>query len=318
MPVASRGLVIDGCQFGPIPSEGPPLGGADVVFYTVHGATFRDAAIEMARVHERSRVVRRVSELGGGSPGVVLAFQDPAPIENQLPLLRAFYALGLRVVQLTYNKANYLGTGCAERVDRGLTDFGRDVVRAMNELGMLIDLSHCSRRTALEAIELSEHPVVFSHACTHALAPNPRNRTDEELAALATSGGVMGVTPWGPICWKRERDEPPSLDDYLDHVERVVAVAGEDHVGFGTDQTVDGSSDEEGIGIQGDLYPQVVGEYDRRVGTNPSVRYTRGFRDTTELPNVVEGLATRGLGQTAVWKFLGGNFRRVLERVWRE
>lgn len=239
-------------------------------------------------------------------------------MENQLTLLRAFYELGLRVVQLTYNKANYLGTGCCESEDHGLTDFGRDVVRAMNELGMLVDLSHCSRRTALEAIELSEHPVVFSHACTRGLADNPRNRTDEEIRALAASGGVMGVTPWGPICWKRERDEPPSLDDYLDHVERVVAVAGEEHVGFGTDQTVDGSRDEEGIGTQSALYPQVVGEYDRRVGAKPSVRYTRGFRDIRELPHVAEALSKRGFTDVAIGKFLGGNFRRVLERVWRD
>jgi len=315
-------LVIDGCQFAGETFPGPPKR-LDAFLYTVHGPSFESAAAEMGRIHDGELpVIRSLPDLDAaraeGRTGVILAFQDPSPIDNRLELLRAFYELGLRVLQLTYNKANYIGTGCAESQDRGLTDFGRDVVREMNRLGMAIDLSHVSRRTALEAIELSEDPVVFSHACARALADNPRNRTDEEIRELAAKGGVIGITPWSPICWKRERDEPPSLEDYLDHVEHEASLEGPEHVAFGTDQTVDGTADEEGIGYQGRLYPQVVGEFDRRVGTTPAVRYVRGFRGIGELGHVVEGLLKRGFSEEDTREFLGGNFLRVFERVWRK
>jgi membrane dipeptidase len=245
----------------------------------------------------------------------MLAFQDPAPIENRIELLRVFYELGVRVVQLTYNKANYIGTGCAESTDGGLTDFGRTVVQEMNQLGMVVDLSHCSERTTLEAIEESRQPVVFSHANVRAISDCPRNHTDEELKRVAETGGVVGLTPWGPICWKREKDEPPSLDDFLDHVDYVVNLIGIDHVGFGTDNTLDGAADEEGTKEQGRLYPEVVGEYDRRVGTNPAVRYALGFRGHHELKNVVEGLKKRGYPEDAISKFLGQNFLRVFRII---
>lgn len=309
-------LVIDACQFaeGTFPGVADP---ADAIVFTASGSGFHEAACEIGRIHERARVVRDASELDAEDTGVVLAFQDPAPIENRLENVRVFYELGVRVVQLTYNKANYIGAGCAESNDRGLTDFGREVVRTMNRLGMVVDLSHCGRKTASDAIELSEQPVVFSHACTYALAENPRNRTDDELRALAERGGVIGLTPWGPICWKKDKDEPPSLDDYLDHVEHAASVAGVDHIGFGSDNTVDGSADEEGIRHQSRLYPQVVGAFDERVGTSPPLRYTRGFSSPADLPGVVEGLQRRGFDDDAVKKFLGGNFRRVFETVWR-
>lgn len=334
MDLLRDSVVIDGCAFtdGNFPgyTERMTTASLNGVLLTIpysHDG-FRAAAASIGRIHqlvdeqsEKLAVARNPRDIEAAQrdsrTAVVLAFQDPAPIENSLDLLRVFYELGVRVVQLTYNKANYLGTGCAESEDRGLTDFGRRAIREMNRLGMVIDCSHCSPRTTLEAIEESEHPVIFSHANVRAISDNPRNHSDEELQRLVKKGGVVGLTPWGPICWKKDKNEPPSLDDYLEHIDHVVNLIGEDHVGFGSDNTLDGSADEEGTKAQGRLYPEVVGEYDRRVGTSPSVRYARGFTGHHELGKVVKALTFRGYSEERIEKFLGANFLRVFKEVWK-
>jgi len=328
-------IIIDGCVFtsGGFPGATDKMAeaGLNAFFLTVPHSSqgFREAARAIGRTHRivddqagKLVVARSHRDLlraaDESKAAIILAFQDPAPIENSLELLRVFYELGVRVVQLTYNKANPIGTGCAETREGGLTDFGRLLVREMNRLGILIDLSHCSRRTTLDAIEETSLPVVFSHANVKALSDNPRNKTDEELKALASVGGVVGLTPWGPICWKRELDEPPTLDDYLDHIDYIVDLVGIDHIGFGTDNTLDGSADEAGTKHQSLLYPAVVGEYDRRVGTMPELRYARGFAGVQEIGNVAAGLDGRGYTTEDVEKFLGGNFLRAIKKAWRD
>lgn len=334
MTLLEESLVIDGCQFAEGDFPGHSLrtaaGHLDAFLLTVpHShAGFRETARSIGQVHRvldgqanellLARTLEDVERAHASSrTAVILAFQDPRAVENELDFLRVFYELGVRVIQLTYNKCNYIGTGCAESEDRGLTDFGRRLVREMNRLGIVVDLSHCSRRTALEAMGESEDPAVFTHANARALADNPRNRSDEELDVLASRGGVIGLTPWGPICWKRRKDEVPSLDDYLDHVTYVADRIGTDHIGFGTDNTVDGSADEEGTRRQTVMYPEVVGEYDRRVGTHPSVRYVRGFAGIHDIGSVADGLSARGFTTKDLQKFLGGNFARVLGQVWK-
>ncbi|MBY9078489.1 dipeptidase [Paenibacillus sp. HN-1] len=252
-----------------------------------------------------------------GKKSVILTFQEPYPIGDSLNNLRVFYELGVRVVQLTYNKANYIGTGCTESRDRGLTDFGRRVIAEMNRLGMLVDVSHCSRDTVIDAIKASSQPIVFSHANVKQISSNPRNKTDEEIKLLAENGGVMGLTPWAPICWTRKNDEQPSLDDYLDHVEYVIKMVGIDHVGFGGDCTPDGKSDESGTIVQATMYPQVAGDYYTRVGTDYALAHAKGFDGVKDIDNVVRGLEKRGYGESDIEKFLGGNFARVIKQVWK-
>jgi membrane dipeptidase len=334
VPILEDSIVIDGCAFtaGEFPGYTERMASASLnaVLLTVPDSHsgFRAAASAIGRIHRQVddspdslSIARHPGDIEEafqrGGTAVVLAFQDPAPIENRIELLRVFYELGVRVVQLTYNKANFIGTGCAESMDGGLTDFGRTVVQEMNRLGMVVDLSHCSKKTTLQAIEESRQPVIFSHANVRAISDCPRNHSDEELKRVAQTDGVIGLTPWGPICWKREKDEPPSLDDYLDHIEYVVNLVGVDHVGFGTDTTLDGAADEEGTKVQGRLYPEVVGEYDRRVGTKPEVRYAMGFRGHHELGNVVDGLLDRGFSEEDAKKFLGQNFLRVFQNTWK-
>ncbi|WP_047983525.1 dipeptidase [Ornithinibacillus californiensis] len=246
---------------------------------------------------------------------LILTFQEPYPIGNSLGNLHVFYQLGVRVVQLTYNKANFIGSGCTEYVDRGLTDFGKTLIKEMNRIGMLIDLSHCGHLTTLEAIQASEQPVICSHANVQQLCSNPRNKTDEVVKMIAEKGGVIGLTPWGPLCWNDKTGLQPSLDDYLDHVEYVINLVGIEHVGFGSDDTLDGATDEEGTIAQAYLYPTVVANYNERVGTDPKLRHAKGSKD---INNVINGLRNRGYSSNDIAQFLGGNFSRVIQQVWKE
>src|SRR5699024_4312285 len=137
---------------------------------------FLDEYSELRVVREYSDVERNKQK---GYKSLLLAFEDPYPVGFSMNRLRVFYELGVRVMQLTYNQANYIGTGCAERHDSGLTQFGKGIIKEMNKLGILIDLSHCNKLTSKEAIEISEKPVVFSHANVNQLSPNIRNKDDE-------------------------------------------------------------------------------------------------------------------------------------------
>lgn len=332
MTKCSKPFIFDACLF----AEGEFSGCApDVIdsglsgfLLTVprSGEGFREAARSIAVIHgvaddpgSRVMVARNHHDLlyaqETDQVGVVLWFQDPHAMENSLDLLRVFYELGVRAMQLTYNQSNYLGTGCTEPVDAGLSGFGRRVVREMNRLGMVVDLSHSSRQTALDTLEVSDDPVLFSHANAKVLTDSPRNKEDDELKLVAAGGGVIGLTPWGPLCWKGQAR--PSLDDYLDHIDYMVDLVGVDHVGFGSDNTPDHSTDQSGTVEQAALYPAVVAEYNRVVGTSPDVRHAEGFSGPHQVANLVEGLKRRGYSQVDINKILGANFLRVFGEVWR-
>lgn len=326
-------LAIDGCAF----ADGEFSGfsqevlnsSVDAFFLTLPNSDvgFTETVRSIGKIYNLSdkdesfKVARTYHDLVNAKKenkkSIILAFQEPHPIGFSLENLRVFYELGVRVVQLTYNKAGYIGTGCTETFDRGLTDFGKKLIKEMNRLGMIVDISHCSKLTALEAINESSQPVVFSHANVKSLCESPRNRTDEEIKLIAEKGGVIGLTPWGPLCWKKDKSQQPTLDDYLDHVEYVIDLVGIDHVGFGGDTTLDDKKDMKGTAVQSSLYPEVVADYDERVGTHPSVRHAKDFKGPKEIHHVIASLEDRGYRHDEIDKFLGGNFSRVIQQVWK-
>ena len=327
-------IVVDGCAFSEGEFKGisqkvieSPL---DAFFFTVPGQMegFYDCVVEIGKLYnlldnkdKKIRIARTLENLidakNTGEKSLIITFQDPHAIENSFDKLRALYELGLRVAQLTYNKSNYIGTGCTETIDRGLTDFGRKTVTKMNELGIIIDLSHCSRQTAIDALKISEKPVVFSHACIKSLTQNPRNRSDEELMLLKKNDGVIGLSSWGPLCWNFSKKTRPKLDEYIDHIDYVVDKIGIDHVGFGCDNTLDDSKDLSGTIEQSLLYPEVVVDYNKFVGNDPDVRHAVDFDGVWEINNVVDRLKERGYTNKDINQFLGGNFLRVIKRVWK-
>lgn len=233
--------------------------------------------------------------------GVIFGWQNATPLGDKLDRLRLFRELGVRIIQLTYNTRNLLGTGCAEATDDGLTSFGRNAVREMNRLGILIDLSHVGDRTAMDAIEHSADPVAFTHANARSQHDHPRNKTDEAIRLLVEKGGVIGANAW-PRFFPNGFDS--TLDDHLDAIDYLVNLAGVDHVGIGTDFCQD--QPRSWFEQLGAYAPQVTEEY----------HHLRGLGDPTEMVNVATGLLGRGYDEDDVRKILGGNFLRLFDRVW--
>lgn len=243
-----------------------------------------------------------------GKIGVILSLQSAWVLGIDRTLVTILHKLGMRILQLTYMERNNLGSGCFEPVDLGLTSFGKQVVREMNRLGMVVDLSHGGYKTTLDAIAVSSDPCVFTHANVHKLTPHPRNLKDDQFKAIAECGGVVGLTPYAAY------NEPspgvrPTLDDYLNHLQYAVEVAGIDHVGIGTD-FFEGKS--AATWLTNSIYPEFKSAY-----ATVNSRRAVGFEHIFELPNVVEGLLKRGFSEEDVRKVLGGNFLRVFRHVWR-
>ena len=334
MDFVKEAFVLDGCTFMETRFDGCHEvihnSCLDAFFLTTPGSTegFTETVRHFGSIYNicdqpetRVKIVKKIEDFqtakDAGCLGLVFAFQDPKPIENSLDNLRALYELGLRVVQLTYNKATYIGSGCAETHDGGLTDFGHKLVKEMNHLGMVVDLSHCSTKTSLDAIEASDAPVLITHANAKAVTDSPRNHTDEEFKKLAAKGGVVGVCPWGPIAWHPEQHCQPTMDDFVEHFEYMVNLIGIDHVAFGTDYILDEKENKHEKKMIAELYPNIAKAYNEEVGTHSDVRYVKGFKGGPEIANAVEALLSRGYSEDDMRKFLGGNFLRVLKEVWK-
>ncbi len=177
-----------------------------------------------------------------GKLAVLLGFQNATMIGSSIENLGDLYQAGTRWIQLTYNSRNLLGDGCTERTNAGLSDFGLEVVERMNDLGVLVDLSHCGHQTTLDAILFSDPGPCFTHTMCEALYPShPRSKTDEEIRAMAEKGGVMGVVALGYLVGPDPGGET-TIETYVDHIDHVVDIAGIDHVGVASDFVIQGIS----------------------------------------------------------------------------
>jgi len=260
--------------------------------------------------------------------GAILGFQDTMPIapvdrmqtDGGLEFLRAFHQMGVRIVQLTYNSLNYVGAGCCEPTDPGVSESGRSIIEEMNRLGVLIDLSHCGDQTTLDAIKHSEDPVVFSHADARALSGIKRNKTDEQIRAVADSGGLIGVSVFPPTV-KTDTEtyevQRATVHDVLDHIDHVVDLIGVDHVAFGSD--MNDKALDNGVTPPYAAYRNFRPSYLEVYGRGPIETYEpfpKGIHGHTELVNLMKGLVARGYSDKEVRKILGENFLRVFAEVW--
>jgi membrane dipeptidase len=212
-----------------------------------------------------------------GKLAALLAIENSNALEQSLNVLPLLYKLGLRVMTLTHSCRAWAGDGCEVEGGGGLTGFGRDLVTLMNELGMLVDISHLNEPGFWDAVEHSRAPLVASHSCCRALCDHPRNLKDDQLKALGEKGGVVSLT-FVPFFVD---DENPSLDRFLDHVDHAVQHAGIDHVGLG--------SDFDGGGTLLD--------------------------DATAYPSITAGLVNRGYSAADTAAIMGGNLLRLLEET---
>jgi len=246
--------------------------------------------------------------------GIVMGFQDTTPFESDLDHVGTFRDLGVRVVQLTYNVRNLVGDGCLEAANGGLTRFGHAVVARMNELGMLVDLSHCGQRTTAEGIAESKSPVAITHSGCNAVARHPRSKDDAELRAMANGGGVIGIYLMPFLTPGRV----PKRADVLDHIEHAIRVCGEDHVGIGSDLSttpIDGSAE-----YWARHREFVAGRIARGVAApheNPEILFTvEDLNSDRRMELIAEGLAGRGHSSARIEKVIGGNWVRLFRDVW--
>ena len=248
-----------------------------------------------------------------GKTGIILSFQNASPIENELDRLGLFLALGVRVIQLTYHETNLLGSGCWERTDGGLSNFGVDAVREMNRLGIVIDLSHVGPKTTMDAIEMSDQPVAITHANARSFCGHPRNKEEDALKLLAEKGGVVGATSFANFL---PRGFDSTVEDFVDAIDDMVERVGIDHVAIGTDSTHDQPLEFwHYIGSQqGTKFPSTFAD--------GSVPYTelsfqpKGIDSPAEFPNLAEALVNRGYSAEDITRLLGGNWMNLFERVW--
>ena len=248
-----------------------------------------------------------------GKTGIILGFQNASPIENDLDRLGLFLALGVRVIQVTYHETNLLGSGCWERNDAGLSNFGIDAVREMNRLGIVVDLSHVGPKTTLDAIEVSEQPVAITHANARTFCGHRRNKEEEALVALAEKGGVVGATSFANFL---PRGFDSTVEDFVDAIDDMVERIGIDHVAIGTDSTHDQPLEfwHYISSQQGTKFPSTFAD-----GSIPYTELSfqpKGIDSPAEFPNLADALADRGYGGEDIARLLGGNWMSLFERVW--
>lgn len=175
-----------------------------------------------------------------GKVAVMLGFQNATMIEQSIDNIATLYEAGTRWIQLTYNQRNLLGDGCTERTNAGLSDFGIEAVQRMNEIGIIVDLSHCGHQTTNDGVEFSNPGPCFTHTMCEALYKNhPRAKTDEQIKAMADKGGVIGIICLGYMIGP-DPGGATTLDNYVDHIDHAVKVAGIDHVGVAADFAIQG------------------------------------------------------------------------------
>lgn len=269
---------------------------------------------------ERLRLAEHASDIpaakAAGQVAVVLGAQDSLFIGNELARLETFRRLGLGYMQLTYNDRNLVGDGCAEPTDAGLSRFGRELVKAMPQIGIVMDVTHAGERTALEALALARAPAIASHANPRALYDNPRNLSDDVIRAIADTGGIIGCTLPSPFNYAGG-DQLPTLEEFAAAIEYVIDLVGEDHVAIGSDLVATAGAYHTDLStrLRPDLYT-ISGSYYNRFGVNPSVRKVQGIAAMREYPVLTRLLIERGHSIERVRKIIGLNLLRVYEQVW--
>jgi membrane dipeptidase len=260
------------------------------------------------RDHPNSYIIRTVADLGRaehlGKVGVLLGLQNPKALSDSLRLLEAFFDLGLRCLSLAFNENSYYGCGYATQTDTGLTALGKEAVKLMNRLGIVVDLSHAGDRTAREAVELSDLPVIFSHSTSRKLFNRPRSAPDDLIVAGARKGGV--------IC--QDVRANTSVAQYVDWVDYCVDLAGDDHVGVSAQDDWHRSfKDTRRIAP---YLPSFAAEFSKHDWSDDRIYRREGIGARLfDRENLATEMTRRNYSPETVQKILGGNLMRVLKLV---
>ena len=330
-----RALILD-CNSGPPGGDLLPLPQADldlvrgsginVIKLTLGGidSDFARTVAELAQVQQLCEIhsgyfmqVRVAGDFARAKRedrlGIILSFESAEMLGGRLETLEVFRDLGVRVMQLSYNRRSPFAAGVMEPDAGGLTPLGRDAVRLMNRLGIAVDLSHANAQTTTDVLELSTKPPLMTHAGCAAIHAHPRNKSDQQLRALAARGGVVGIYD---LPYLTASPRQPTLDDYLAHLEHALEVAGEDHVGIGSD-----------VGIEPfDTSAEGMAAYDRALEKRRKSglsapeedrpTYVLGLNTPHRIEIIADRLLARGRSEAVTEKVVGANFARVLTEIW--
>jgi membrane dipeptidase len=233
-----------------------------------------------------------------GRLAIAFDLEGSNPLLGNVNLVSFFYDLGVRQMLLAYNKDNRASGGCMEG-DIGLTDFGEDVIREMNRVGMLVDVTHMGYRATMEAFETSTAPVIFSHSNPKALREHARNISDEQIKACAKTGGVVGINGIGEFLGGT------SSELIVKNIEYVINLVGPEHVGLGLDYVVDKQELMDYIEGHPDVFPP------------EKFKDYLSFAELEQFPEFTELLYQKGYSEQIISGVLGGNFLRVAKQVWK-
>jgi membrane dipeptidase len=253
------------------------------------------AGFRLARTVSEIRLARTAGEIA-----IVLHAQGLHAAAGGPDLIEAYSALGLRVAQLTYNYRNELADGCLEPADGGLSEAGRTMVRRLNELRIVPDISHTGIASSREIIELSERPVIASHSNARALADSPRNLTDETIRAVAATGGVIGLCAFPSFVASAQ----PSVHHLAEHAAHLAGLVGAEHVGMGLDYADEDEDDYDFFG------------YDERYYPRPPWIWPSGIESHAQVPSLRAALLAKGFSAGEADGILGENFLRVFAQTW--
>lgn len=332
MSINNSTPVIDGlvyfCDGDPTPLITGNVTAANITVTHMHWG-LSQTITALGRWHKRLaapdspwRLIRETSDITQAQrekrAGLIMGWQNSLPFEGEVERAAAFHALGLRVIQLTYNEANAVGDGCIEERGGGLTRFGKALVRELNEVGIAIDLSHCGEATTIQAADLSDKPVFATHANARALDDQIRNKSDEAIRAIARTGGVIGTSIHGFMNWNGEPDHPPTLQNFVRHAQYIANLVGVEHVGIGTDFSAvqDAKTVDNILELSKGAYPETGGKYAKAFGNSSASRYPKETPGPHQFPLILDTLRQCGFSQDEVNAIAGGNFLRAFKQTW--
>ncbi len=314
-------MIIDGLQYANWSEKifaQMRAGGVDAVHVTIaYHETFRETVLNFEQWNrwfeqypdlimkgqwasdiDRARETNRTA--------IFFGFQNPSPMEDDIGLVEILHTLGARFMQLTYNNQSLLATGCYEAEDTGLTRMGKQVVREMNRVGLVVDMSHSADRSTIEAAEHSTRPIAITHANPHIWQPALRNKRDDVIRAVTENGGMLGFSLY-PHHLKDKSD--CTLTSFCEMIARTAERFGPQHLGIGSDLCQD--------------QPDSVVEWMRVGRWSKEIDYGEGsaaapgfppmphwFRDNRDFGNIRDGLLKTGLSAREVAGIMGGNWYR--------
>ncbi|WP_440934530.1 membrane dipeptidase [Candidatus Pelagibacter sp.] len=242
---------------------------------------------------------------------IFFGFQNCSPIEDDINLVEKVHQLGCRFMQLTYNNQSLLATGCYEKVDSGVTNFGREVIREMNRVGLVVDMSHSAEKSTIDAIEFSEKPIAITHANPSFWHPAKRNKSSDLLKILSDSGGMLGLSLY-PHHLKGNTN--CTLDSFCEMVAKTAEIMDVKKIGIGSDLCLD--------------HPDTVVEWMRNGSWSKSKNYGEGSKNKPGFPkqpdwfldargflNIEKGLKKAGFSDTETHGILGNNWYNFYKTI---